>query len=188
ALVRVIGKPKIVETPKAIDTVKSGGIIHLGISAVGVHPLQYRWKKDGVLLDGEYSPLFHKIGITKTDAGNYECLVSNGCDTITVAMKVVVVTSTGVDEFSQVGYQLEQSIPNPASSSVTFEYTLPESSSIKLSVTDMLGRIVWQSPNEEMISGLHSVTVDVSTLPTGVYYYSLSTPKTSLTRKLEIVR
>lgn len=103
-------------------------------------------------------------------------------------MKIVVVTLNGVDEFSQNGYQLEQSIPNPASSTVTFGFTLPESGNVKLSVTDMLGRNVWQSPNDEMSSGSHSVTVDVSTLPNGVYYYTLSTSKTSLTRKLEIVR
>lgn len=187
-MVRIIGKPKIVQAPKGIDTVINGRILHIGVSAVGIHPLQYRWKKDGKILDGEYSPLLHKINISKADSGVYECLVSNGCDTVTVSTRVVVISSTGVDEFSQNGYQLEQSIPNPASSTVTFGYTLPESGSVKLSVTDMLGRNVWQSPNEEMSSGVHSVTVDVSTLPTGVYYYTLSTPKTSLTRKLEIVR
>ncbi len=185
---RLITKTQIFGAPKPIDTIKAGGILHLGISAVSTHPLQYRWKKDGKILDGEYSPLLHKIAISKADSGTYQCLVSNGCDTVTVSMKIVVVTSTGVDEFSQNGYQLEQSIPNPASSTVTFGFTLPESGNVKLSVTDMLGRNVWQSPNDEMSSGSHSVTVDVSTLPNGVYYYTLSTSKTSLTRKLEIVR
>lgn len=186
--IRIIGKPRILARPKAIDTVKTGGIIYLGISATSFHPLQYRWKKDGRILDGEFSPLYNRNNVSFSDSGTYECLVLNDCDTTVISMRLVVVRATGVSEFSESGYELEQSIPNPASSTVTFGFTLPETNSTKLTVTDLLGRTLWSKTLDAMPSGQHSATIDVSEFPTGVYFYTLTTPKTTLTRRLEVVR
>ncbi|MBS1537133.1 MAG: T9SS type A sorting domain-containing protein [Bacteroidetes bacterium] len=184
---RLITKPQILAKPKAIDTVKTGGIIYLGISATGLHPLNYRWKKDGKIIDGEFSPLYNRNNITKADSGTYQCLVMNGCDTTVITVRVVVIASTDVNEFTSSGYELEQTIPNPASTVVSVRYTLPEDNTATLSLVDMLGRTIW-SNSSMTTAGQHSVSIDVSDFPTGVYFYTLSTPRAKLTKRLEVVR
>ena len=57
-----------------------GDAVTFSVTAVGSEPLQYQWRKDGVDLPGENSPL---LAIPSASAeGSYTCLVSNGCGTV----------------------------------------------------------------------------------------------------------
>jgi hypothetical protein len=184
---RMIPKPRILARPKSIDTIQNGGIIYLGVSATGLHPLEYRWKKDGKIIDGEFSPLYNRNNISRSDSGTYECLVLNGCDTTVITARIAVKSSTDVSENISSSYDLEQSIPNPAYSIVTVGFTVPEENMTTISLTDLLGRTLW-SKTSLLSSGTHRVSIDISEYPAGVYFYSLVTPKATITKRLEVVR
>lgn len=186
--VRLIPKPSIVAQHKALDTVKTGGTIYLGVSAVSKRPLQYRWRKDGKILDGVFTPQYTKKDVVIADSGTYECLVINECDTTIAKTRMVVIRSTDVAENNEFGYQLGQSIPNPATLQASVAFVLPEETNATLTLTDLLGRTLMTSNLGLLSAGEHSTSIGLETIPNGVYFYTLTTPKVTLTRRLEVVK
>lgn len=69
--------------------------------------------------------------------------------------------------------ELGQNYPNPFNPSTTIKYELPQSSLVKLSVYDLLGREVSLLVNERKEAGYHQVKFDGSGLSSGVYVYRL---------------
>jgi len=70
-------------------------------------------------------------------------------------------------------FVLMQNYPNPFNPSTTIKFELPNSSVVKLSVYDMLGREVSVLEKERRDAGVHEVTFDGSGLSSGVYFYRL---------------
>lgn len=74
------------------------------------------------------------------------------------------------------GSMLEQNAPNPASTSTTVTYTLPEASAeTSISIIDARGRVVMQVDQGVRAAGVHSAAIDVSKLASGWYLYRLHT-------------
>lgn len=65
------------------------------------------------------------------------------------------------------------SSPNPAGNTSVLTYNLPDNGHVKLVLRDMLGREI-SSFSGEQASGINTWTVDVSTLPEGIYFYELN--------------
>ncbi len=63
--------------------------------------------------------------------------------------------------------------PNPASSNVVFDMSLENNTNLNISITDMTGRIVYNSGVKSYNKGANIVTVPVTELATGSYIYSL---------------
>ena len=82
------------------------------------------------------------------------------------------------------GSMLSQNYPNPASGTVTIEYTLERKSWAVLMLTDLLGRRVATLLDKECDAGIGSISVDVSTLPPGLYVYTIVTEWKSETRTM----
>ncbi|NQU05835.1 MAG: T9SS type A sorting domain-containing protein, partial [Calditrichaeota bacterium] len=78
--------------------------------------------------------------------------------------------------------------PNPFNSSATIRYQLPEQAHIRLSIYDMNGRQIAELTNGEVEAGYHSAVWNGSTYPAGIYICRMEAGKTSLTRKLVLVR
>ncbi len=85
-------------------------------------------------------------------------------------------------------FRLEQNYPNPFNPSTTIMYTLPQSTNVRLSVFDMLGREVSELVNERADAGAHHVKFDGSRLSSGVYFYRLTTGSFSQTRRLMLLK
>ncbi len=83
---------------------------------------------------------------------------------------------------------LAQSHPNPASEYTTIGFELAENSNARLQVFDLSGRLVSTLVNEELSAGRHSVVLDTSALPSGVYLYRLEAGGESRTERLTIAR
>ncbi len=72
------------------------------------------------------------------------------------------------------GSMLEQNAPNPASTSTTITYILPEASTeTSISIVDAKGRVLMQIDQGAQAAGVHNTTVDVSNLVSGWYLYRL---------------
>lgn len=70
-------------------------------------------------------------------------------------------------------YALLQNYPNPFNPGTTIRYILPASSSVRLSVYDVLGREVSVLVNGREDAGPHEVRFDAGNLSSGVYFYRL---------------
>jgi hypothetical protein len=86
-------------------------------------------------------------------------------------------------------FTLAQNYPNPFNPSTTINFTLAEDSHVSLKVFDMLGREVQTLVNGEMKAGeAHSIIFDASKLSSGLYFYRLETGKSSLVKKLMLLK
>jgi hypothetical protein len=75
-------------------------------------------------------------------------------------------------------YKLAQNFPNPFNPSTVISYDLPVSSDVTLKVYDMLGQEIVTLVRGMQSAGTHRVTFNKQNiaLPSGVYYYAISTP------------
>jgi hypothetical protein len=85
-------------------------------------------------------------------------------------------------------FQLFQNYPNPFNPQTTIEFYLPRREKITIEIFNSLGQKVKTLLNKAVSPGRHRLTVDLSTLPSGVYLYRLKTPEKSLTRKMVLLQ
>ncbi|MDR8390849.1 T9SS type A sorting domain-containing protein [Aliifodinibius sp. S!AR15-10] len=84
---------------------------------------------------------------------------------------------------------LQQNYPNPFNPSTTIQFNLPIQSEVSLTIYDMLGREVATLINQQSYSaGQHSVNWNASGYPSGVYFYRLTTPEGTFTKKLTLIK
>lgn len=72
--------PPTVTTQPASQTVDAGSNLSFTVGATGTAPLSYQWRKDGAALTGNASATTATLslsGVTTSDAGSYDCVVSN---------------------------------------------------------------------------------------------------------------
>jgi len=89
---------------------------------------------------------------------------------------------------SSLKFQLNQNYPNPFNPVTIIKYELANTSSVKLTVYDLLGREVKTLVNKNQTAGKHQVSFDASDLATGIYVYKLTTTQFSETRKMLLLR
>jgi len=85
-------------------------------------------------------------------------------------------------------YRLEQNYPNPFNPSTTIRFSLPLREQVILKVFDALGREVATLVDGELNPGQHSVVFNAKNLPSGVYFYQLSTGGFIGTKKMIITK
>ncbi len=87
-------------------------------------------------------------------------------------------------------YALQQNYPNPFNPTTVIKYSLPEMSSVKIAVYDILGKEVEKLVNKEQSAGNYRIEFDASSasggLTSGVYMYRIeAVSKTSGKRFIE---
>ncbi len=80
-------------------------------------------------------------------------------------------------------YSLEQNYPNPFNPSTVINYRLPVSSFITLKVFDMLGREAATLVDEYQQADQYVETLHATSLPSGVYFYTLKAGNYVQTKK-----
>ena len=85
-------------------------------------------------------------------------------------------------------YQLYQNTPNPFNPSTLIGYQLPENVLVILKVFDITGREIKTLIHAHQNAGYHSVELNASDLPSGVYFYQLQAGLTCETRKLLLLK
>jgi len=67
-------------------------------------------------------------------------------------------------------FSVLQNYPNPFNPETKIIYNLPSEGKIKITVYDILGNVIQELINEVQQSGLHQVSWDAATFPSGVYF------------------
>ena len=91
-------------------------------------------------------------------------------------------------------FSLNQNFPNPFNPNTSISFTLSENvNNIKLNVFDIKGNFIVSLVDGTLNAGIHSVewnAIDEKgvMVPAGIYFYSLQSDNTILTRKMELMK
>ncbi len=86
------------------------------------------------------------------------------------------------------GYELSSNYPNPFNPETTIRFNLAESGVTTLKVYDITGHEVATLADGKLAAGEHSVTFHGANLPSGIYFYKLSTGSFTQTRKMVLAK
>lgn len=86
------------------------------------------------------------------------------------------------------GFLLYQNFPNPFNPITTIKFEVSKSSPISLIVYDVLGREIIKLFNEFKPAGTYELTFDGSELPSGIYFYTLTSGNFISTKKLVLLK
>ncbi len=91
-------------------------------------------------------------------------------------------SATGIQEQQLVSNI--QVFPNPATEKVSVEFDLIDNNVIEVELRDVLGRTVKQGIKEQMQSGHHTLSLPLSDISKGIYFVSIKTNASNVTKKL----
>lgn len=83
---------------------------------------------------------------------------------------------------------LEQNFPNPFNPATTIAFSIPTSGAVTLTVYSMLGEKVATLVDERLDAGTYSVHFSGSVLSSGVYFYTLKTDESMMSRKMVLLK
>ena len=78
-----------------------------------------------------------------------------------------------ISELIPLSYSLSQNYPNPFNPNTKIKFDITKLSDVKLIVYNISGRAVATLVNERLKAGTYEVTFDGTSLPSGVYFYTL---------------
>jgi hypothetical protein len=105
-------------------------------------------------------------------------------------------TSVGIEDTKGevvTSYRLEQNYPNPFNPSTSIQYYIPSSSEVKIEVYNLLGSKITSLFEGKQSAGNHTVTWNGTDrygnpVASGIYFYKLSTPNFSETKKMMLMK
>ena len=98
---------------------------------------------------------------------------------------------TGVEQYQTtipLNYELGQNYPNPFNPTTNINFKLPVRSDVRLVLMNMLGQELKVITSGNYEAGTHSVTLDASSLASGVYFYKLQTEKFTNVKKMILIK
>lgn len=85
-------------------------------------------------------------------------------------------------------FQLSQNYPNPFNAETKIDYSVKEECGVKIEIFDLLGSISKTILDEYQGAGEYSVTFNGSGLPSGIYFYRLSSGNRIITKKMLLLK
>ncbi|MCX6158134.1 MAG: YCF48-related protein [Ignavibacteriae bacterium] len=96
--------------------------------------------------------------------------------------------SVNNDNNVQSGFQLFQNYPNPFNSSTNIKFVIAKQSLTTLKIYNVQGREVAELTNGTLSPGTYTIRFNYANLPSGVYFYTLTTDSKSITKKLLLLK
>lgn len=133
-----------------------------------------------IITSGSISSIYFKSENTGWAVGGYGTILKT-----TTGGNVFVeqISSILPDKFS-----LHQNYPNPFNPSTTISFQIPKGDFVSLKVYDINGREVSELVNENLQAGEYKINFNGSNLPSGVYYYKLTSENFAETKKMILIK
>lgn len=96
---------------------------------------------------------------------------------------VVMIENTALND-----YHLYGNYPNPFNPSTTIKYSVPQHSTIKITLYNILGNEVKTLFDGEQDAGIHSLLLDAENLSSGVYFVNFSAGQYSKSIKISLIK
>ncbi len=105
-------------------------------------------------------------------------------------LRMYVSNVVGIDEGEFIANTTElcQNYPNPFNPTTSIEFFNIESGNVNLTVYNVAGEKVASLVDGKLEKGYHKINFDAARLNSGVYYYTLVTPETRITKKMVLVK
>ena len=85
-------------------------------------------------------------------------------------------------------YRLSQNYPNPFNPETTIDFQTDADSHVNISVFDINGNLVQELVNEWKASGSHQVKFSGHSIPSGIYFYKMTTNGFADIRKMTLIQ
>ena len=89
-------------------------------------------------------------------------------------------------EMEKPGFEISHCYPNPAVNSTRFSIKLENSLDVNIKISNIVGQFIKEINIGKISSGNNTITVDVSDLTDGVYYFTIRAGVQNITRKVII--
>ena len=86
------------------------------------------------------------------------------------------------------GFELFQNYPNPFNPSTKISFDLPQSSYATLAIHNSIGQEITVLIDRDLQPGKYEFNFDASSLPSGIYFYTLSSAGFRKTGKMMLIR
>ncbi len=93
-----------------------------------------------------------------------------------------------VDVHPPLQFTLEQNYPNPFNPSTKIKFGLAENTNVRLAVYNLLGELIATLVNNQLSAGFYEVEFNATSLPSGMYIYSIETPVYKEVRKMMLMK
>ena len=168
-----------------VGSLTDAGVVHevtltFGVGTTnGTYPIGYvATVNSGDMLD--------YINGNDQDDGVY---CSAGLDTSFNHMVEVVGGTAGIGEDKLPSeYQLSQNYPNPFNPETTIDFRIDADSHVNISVFDVNGNLIQELVNEWTESGAHQVKFSGHSIPSGIYFYKMTTKGFTDIRKMTLIQ
>ncbi|HEX9951185.1 MAG TPA: choice-of-anchor J domain-containing protein [Rubricoccaceae bacterium] len=96
--------------------------------------------------------------------------------------------TTGTEDAAPAEFALAAPAPNPTSGAATVSYDVPEASTVRVAVYDLLGRQVAVLAQGEVAAGRHTARLEAGSFAPGVYVVRMDAGTFSAVRRVTVVR
>ncbi|MGB5849707.1 MAG: T9SS type A sorting domain-containing protein [Ignavibacteriaceae bacterium] len=93
-----------------------------------------------------------------------------------------------VEVYYPLVFKLDQNYPNPFNPSTKIEYTLSADGYTELKVYDIMGNSITTLVSETKPAGSYEIVFDASYIPSGVYFYTLTSGELISSKKMMLVK
>jgi hypothetical protein len=107
---------------------------------------------------------------------------------ITITDSYALTSAQSLDSGLPTSYSLSQNYPNPFNPTTIIQFSLPKNSNVKLIVYDILGRVVAQLVNKDLVAGYYKINFNAASIASGVYFYSLKAGDFTNVKKLMLLK
>jgi len=133
----------------------------------------------------------HKLGILTINSDRLQA--NYGAAGARYPYFEVIITQDDMNGIVAPEFSLKQNYPNPFNPTTTITYSLPEATKMRLDIYNLKGQLVKTLVNDEVSAGLHSVVwnskdMNNAAVASGVYFYRISSPNKTQTRKMLLMK
>jgi hypothetical protein len=165
----------------------------------GVVPLPADYKRsfklDFIQFDGDWSSPpgtdNKNWSFVKGEADGFQLLYATPLTTAQMNSLGMDTLLVGVEEESNGmpdNYRLEQNYPNPFNPSTTIKFSIPEKSTVQLTVYNQIGELIQTLVNEDKFAGTYEIEFNGQNMASGVYFYQIKANNFVSTKKLVFLK